>query len=535
MKAKFAYSNLQAFGLGFVMLLAPEIATAQQPVQVVQPVTHTVEALALTFPEGKTISVKLKGNERLTKANGEAKVKGKKGTTEIEIELDEMKPAAGFGGDYKTYVLWAASPEGRATNLGEFVLRGNRGKLKVSSRLQTFGLFVTAEPHFLVGKPSRFVVLEMVRPADDLKIARQVAKIAYRGEEGVYHSERESLESVPESRAEVRTDIPQAQSAVRLAAAAKAEELASKKFTEAQFALRKAEEAASGSVDKKRVQELAKEAIRLAYEAQLAAEEQATQLALDAERKAKADEQARLERERQQAELARAEEARQRAEADAARARAQAEQERSRLEAEAARLRSEEARRKEEEARRSEAEAHRAKEEAQRANEEAQRKEAESRLAAERAQQEKVALRAKLLAQFNAILPTTDSERGLVVNIGDVLFDIGKSNLRQEALLKLARFAGIVLNYPELHIESEGHTDSTGSAELNQKLSEQRAGAVRDFLVSQGLAAEKITAVGRGFAVPVADNKTADGRKKNRRVELIISGEVIGTKVGSGN
>jgi len=123
---------------------------------------------------------------------------------------------------------------------------------------------------------------------------------------------------------------------------------------------------------------------------------------------------------------------------------------------------------------------------------------------------------------------------GLVVNIGDVLFDTGKYNLRQEALLKLARFAGIILNYPELSIQSEGHTDTTGSEEFNQKLSEQRAGAVRDFLISQGLVDEKITAVGRGFAVPVADNKTADGRKKNRRVELIISGEVIGTKVGSG-
>jgi len=525
----------RVFWLVGLLLLVTGAVYAQEPVQVVRPVTHTVEALALTFPEGKTISVKLRGNERLPKANGEAKVERKKGSTEIEIELDEMKPAAGFGGDYKTYVLWAASPEGRATNLGEFVLSGNRGKLDVSSRLSTFGLFITAEPHFLVRNPSRCVVLEMVRPTEDLKIPRQAAKILYRGQQGVYHSERDSLADVPEARAEIRTDVAQAQVAVRLAAAAKAEELASKKFTEAQFALRKAEEAAAGSVDKKRVQELAKEAVRLAYESQLASEERAAQMALDAERKAKADEQARLERERQQAEVAKAEEARLRAEAEAASARAQAEQERSRREAEEARRSEEESRRAAELDRLKAEAAQRQQEEALRMEAEARRREEEARLAAEHAEQEKAALRARLLDQFNSILPTTDSERGLVVNIGDVLFDTGKFNLRQEALLKLARFAGIILNYPELSIQSEGHTDTTGSEEFNQKLSEQRAGAVRDFLISQGLTAEKVTAVGRGFAVPVADNKTADGRKKNRRVELIISGEVIGTKVGSSN
>jgi outer membrane protein OmpA-like peptidoglycan-associated protein len=251
-------------------------------------------------------------------------------------------------------------------------------------------------------------------------------------------------------------------------------------------------------VDKKKVAELAKETIRLAYEAQSLSEERSMEASLVAERQAKAEEKARLERESQQSELARAEEERRRAEAEAAQARAQAEQERSRLKAE-----------------------------------EAQRQESAARMAAERAQQEKAALRAKLLAQFNAILPTNDSERGLVVNLGDVLFDTGKYTLRQEAVVLLARFSGTVLNYPELSILSEGHTDSTGSAELNQKLSEQRANAVRDFLISQGLATEKVTSIGRGLAEPVADNQTAAGRQKNRRVELIISGEVIGTKVGT--
>jgi outer membrane protein OmpA-like peptidoglycan-associated protein len=481
-----------------LLLLLAGVEQAQEQIKVVQPVTQTVEALALTFPEGKTISVKLQGTDRLPQANGEAKVERKKGTTEIEIELDEMKPADLFGGDYNTYVLWSVSPQGLVSNAGEFILNGNRSKLNVSSRLETFGLFVTAEPHFLVKMPSRFVVMQMVRPVDNLQVPLQVAKIEYRGQQGIYQAERESLADAPEAKKEIRSDVGQAETSVRLATAAKADEFAKEKLIAAQISLQKTQEAVRGNVDKKKVAELAKETIRLAYEAQSLSEERSMEASLVAERQAKAEEKARLERESQQSELARAEEERRRAEAEAAQARAQAEQERSRLKAE-----------------------------------EAQRQESAARMAAERAQQEKAALRAKLLAQFNAILPTNDSERGLVVNLGDVLFDTGKYTLRQEAVVLLARFSGTVLNYPELSIRSEGHTDSTGSAELNQKLSEQRANAVRDFLISQGLATEKVTSIGRGLAEPVADNQTAAGRQKNRRVELIISGEVIGTKVGT--
>ena len=152
--------------------------------------------------------------------------------------------------------------------------------------------------------------------------------------------------------------------------------------------------------------------------------------------------------------------------------------------------------------------------------------------AAAKAERERQELRARLLEQFNRVLPTTDSPRGLVVNMGDVLFDTGKADLRQPAREALAKLSGIVLNYPTLHLTVEGHTDSTGTEEFNQKLSEQRANNVRDYLVSQGLSADSLTAQGFGQADPVADNKTAAGRQKNRRVEIVVSGEVIGTKIG---
>jgi outer membrane protein OmpA-like peptidoglycan-associated protein len=148
------------------------------------------------------------------------------------------------------------------------------------------------------------------------------------------------------------------------------------------------------------------------------------------------------------------------------------------------------------------------------------------------AQQEKQQLRARLLEQFNRVLPTSDTPRGLVVNMGDVLFDVGRSNLRSEAREALAKLSGIVLNYPTLHLNIEGYTDSTGSDEFNQKLSEQRAEAVQGYVIEQGLSAGGVTAKGLGKSMPVADNDTTAGRQKNRRVEIIISGEVIGEKIG---
>jgi outer membrane protein OmpA-like peptidoglycan-associated protein len=158
---------------------------------------------------------------------------------------------------------------------------------------------------------------------------------------------------------------------------------------------------------------------------------------------------------------------------------------------------------------------------------------AQQKEAAERAEREKQELRARLLEQFNRVLPTTDTPRGLVVNMGDVLFDTGKADLRSAAREALAKLSGIVLNYPTLHLNIEGHTDSTGTEEFNQKLSEMRANNVRDYLVSQGLAADSLTAQGFGQSNPIADNKTSAGRQKNRRVEIVVSGEVIGTKIGS--
>ena len=170
--------------------------------------------------------------------------------------------------------------------------------------------------------------------------------------------------------------------------------------------------------------------------------------------------------------------------------------------------------------------------EARKAAEEARREADLARLEVERAEQEKADLRRRLLFQFNMALDTRDTQRGLVVNLSDVLFDVGKYELRPIAREKLARLSGIIISYPGLVLEAEGHTDTTGSEEINLELSMRRAEAVRDYLISQGVPEDTVSSIGMGFSVPVASNDTREGRQQNRRVEIIISGEVIGTRIG---
>jgi len=156
-----------------------------------------------------------------------------------------------------------------------------------------------------------------------------------------------------------------------------------------------------------------------------------------------------------------------------------------------------------------------------------------ARQAAARAEAEKADLRAQLLGQLNSILQTRDTARGLIVNMSDVLFDTGSSTLKAGAREKLAKISGILLAHPGLTLQIEGHTDSVGSDEFNQQLSERRADSVRDFLAEQGAAASAMTAHGFGKTQPVATNDTSEGRQRNRRVELVVNGDAIGKAAAS--
>jgi outer membrane protein OmpA-like peptidoglycan-associated protein len=152
----------------------------------------------------------------------------------------------------------------------------------------------------------------------------------------------------------------------------------------------------------------------------------------------------------------------------------------------------------------------------------------QSRLAAQQANTDKAAMRARLSEQLNSILQTRDSARGLIVSMSDVLFDTGQYSLKPGAREKLAKVAGILLAYPGLNIEVGGYTDNVGGDDMNQKLSENRADSVRDYLVQEGVTTNAVTARGFGNTLPVASNDSSSGRQQNRRVELLVSGDAIG-------
>ncbi len=507
--------------LGQIPLSAGQTTT--EPVQAVREVTATRESLALTYPEGTTIGVKLRGTQRLPRASGEAKVERRRGMTEIEIELDEMKPASLFGGDFNAFVLWTVSPEGIAKNAGEFILQGNRSKLNVSTPLTTFGMFVTAEPHFLVTSPSRFVVLENTRPANNITGGLLgMSQIKYKGADGLYRFDRETLSVVDEAKGETRSDLAQAETAVDLAVRARAEQFAPAELAKAREALDKARAAAGHDTDKRQVMLLGHDVVRQAVEAQTEAEERAFQAALDAERREHVEETHRLS------------ESIKAAQSDAERARLEAEQRELQLKIEqdarsaAQKLAAEEAAKAAEEARlRRDAEerAGQAQLQAQQlatAKSEAEQEAERARQEAERARQEQERARAQMQEALSKVAETRETARGLIVNIPDILFDFNKSTLRTHGREVLSKIAGILLVAQGYNLKLEGHTDSVGSEEYNQKLSERRAESVRDYLAEAGLAPSLMTSGGFGKTQPVASNSTAAGRQRNRRVEIVI-------------
>jgi outer membrane protein OmpA-like peptidoglycan-associated protein len=466
---------------------------------------------------GGSTKVDLVGTSVAPQANGEAKVEAKKGITNIEVSVKGLFPPSKLGAELLTYVLWVVSPDGRTANVGELQIdNSGESKLKATTQLQTFSLVVTAEPYFTVRLPNEVVILEnahrkdtkgRIFPIQEYKLMRraQYEKL------GNPLALTLDLKNVP-------LEMYEARNAVDIAKSKGAEKYAPEIFSKADGGLKMAENSLARKADKKETITHARATVQFAEDARALAAQRQLEEKIKAEREAAA---AKAKAEAEAKAAAEAAEAKRRADAEAAEAKRRADAEAQR-QAELAAAREAQLKAEAESAAlkaKTEADALRAKEEAAKAE-------------AERARQAAEQLRARLLEQLNHILETKDSPRGLVVTMADVLFDTGKYDLRPPTREKLARLSGIILANPGLELEIEGHTDSTGSDELNQKLSEQRASTVRNFLVEQGLAGGTIAARGLGKTMPVADNNTAAGRQLNRRVEIIVSGEVIGTKIG---
>ena len=476
--------------------------TGTVPIYRIIVVARTTQAINYRHRSGNT-RINFQGTTLLPEARGNAQVASKQGAIRIESEFQGLQSASKFGPEYLTYVLWAISPEGRPVNLGE-VLFGTDGKskLNVTSNLQAFGMIVTAEPYFAVTQPSDVVVMENEVRADTKGQFEEVEAKYELLQRGQYELNVNPAELQP-IRTDSRTplELYEARNAVRIAKWTGAEHYASDSLNKAKVSLQSAEDYQARRGNKKSEITAAREAVQTAEDARIITvkkideERQASELQVsaDAEARAKAQADAATQQKKQ-------------AETDAAAARAQTAQNQVTSDAAAAKAQAE-------------TDAAKAK---------AQAEAEQARLAAQQAENDKAALRAKLAEQLNSVLQTRDTARGLIVNMSDVLFDTAKYTLKPGAREKLSKVAGILLAYPGLNIEVDGHTDNVGGDEYNQNLSEQRAGSVRDYLVAQGVATNSITAKGFGKTQPVGTNDTAAGRQINRRVELVVSGEAIG-------
>ena len=514
------------------ILAVPALGQAPASGSPAQNVSRTTKAVNYRGAGGST-KIDFQGTELMSSAKGEAKVQNKGNRIEIDAKFTGLDEATKFGLEYLTYVLWAVSPQGRAVNLGEIVLKNGSGEVKAITDMQTFGMIVTAEPYFAVTQPGNTVVLENVfGPATLGKVENIDASYELLGR-GIYSSSNTKIENaIFGIDRKTPLELFEARNAVRIAHIALADKYAAPTLAKAEQQLRSAEEVYARKSDKKSVEAAAREVVGTAEEARVMAVKQKAEE--DAQAKIAADKKAAEEREAK-ARADAAAEAQRRLEAEAARKQAEAAQ------ADAVRMK-QEAEKAAQEAARQKAEAEKAsaaalaqQQAAQAAAEQAARDRAaaqaeteKARQAAAQAEAEKAQLRAQLLAQLNSILQTRDSARGLIVNMSDVLFDTGSYTLKPGAREKLAKISGILLAHPGLTLQIEGHTDSVGSDEYNQQLSERRADSVRDFLAEQGVPVSSITARGFGKTQPVASNDTPEGRQRNRRVELVVNGSAIG-------
>ena len=522
---------MKKFSLAIVLFAVA--ASAQTPAPA-PTVSRTTKAVHYRL-QGGTTKVDFHGTDLLQRAAGEARVEGKKTNFEIEVKFQGVEEATKFGLEYLTYVLWAVSPEGRPVNLGELNLdHSGNAHLKAYTDLQTFGMIVTAEPYFAVTQPGNMVVMEsapLTGAAGENIDARY--ELVTRG---TYSSTNTHIQdAIFGIDSKTPLELFEARNAVRIAHIAAADKYAASILSKAGQQLMHAEEVYRQKQNKAAIEAAAKEATETAEEARLMAvkqkaEDEAQAAAAAREAKARADAEAEAKR-RADAEAAKAQAEQARAQAE----QAKAEAERMKQEAQAA---AQEAARQKDEAEKAKAEAiaqqqvlaaETDKARAAAAQSDNLRQQAET--LRQQAEKEKQDLRARLLQQLNSILATRDSARGLISNMSDVLFRSGSYELLPGARERLAKVSGIVLAYPSLHLSVEGHTDSVGTDDYNQQLSEHRAQSVRDYFVQQGIQSTTIEARGFGKTESIASNDTPEGRQQNRRVELVLSGDAIGSTV----
>jgi outer membrane protein OmpA-like peptidoglycan-associated protein len=420
---------------------------------------------AVLYPDGQKTDIKFQATERAPKATLAGNIQMQQGQAQLEIKWSKLEPALLFGGDANCWVLWTVTPDGTAQSLGELPVRaGGSSTARFSTPFKQFALMVTAEPLPIVRRPSDLVAFLSMPSA--LKTAKN-APFAFGGFRTGMAREKESIAGL-QYKEKTPVELQQARKAVALMDRYEAEKYAQEPARNARVSMGQAEDAYAGRVGKSSdVLNLSLTTVALASEAVRLAIKQVE------ESKSKQVEAQRLaELSQMQAETEAEKAARLKIEADLA----TVQQQKAQVEAEREQIR-----------------------------------------------RERDALAQRLSGALGTVAATERTGRGLVVSMaGNILFGRGRADLTPDAKISLAKLSGILMMIQTANIQVEGHTDSTGTDATNQKLSLERATAVKTFLKTQGVDEARITATGIGSARPVAPNATPEGRAKNRRVEIVI-------------
>jgi len=520
-----------------------------------------VELQSVAFPEKRAVDLPIVNRPAAPAARVSAEVIHRQGQAKIEISFSKMKPAILFGGDVTCYVVWAITRDGNTENLGELLTPKSSGRLTFYSGQKNFALAITAESYHLVSRPSELLMFRNVGPIDHSNL---VSSFQF---DGFVEAPEHHMDGISHLKwdSDVPLELLQARKAFQLARGIDAEKHSAQIYGEAAEALSHANAIARQTNHGRELLDASRRAVALSNEAlnisvhrieairveqELARRREETaaleRRAAEAE-KATVEAQRLTERAQDEARLARTERERTASETAALRTEkagletamvqmrqeknelqiesGQLSRDKSSLEGEALLLRQEKAA-LEALSERLQGDKARLEEESaslRRDRDALEIEKIEQQRLAEKLQYEKDEVTGRLQSALSHVAETTNSARGYVVNLPDILFDVNEATLKPAAQLRLAKLAGILLILPDQHVQIEGHTDSTGSVDHNLTLSQHRANAVLSLLAFQGLDRMRLEAIGFGMERPMADNATSEGRRRNRRVELVIS------------
>jgi outer membrane protein OmpA-like peptidoglycan-associated protein len=492
------------------MIACAGVVMARQETATSQWIAVKRKTLAIRYKNDDSTSVNMVGSAIAPRALGKAEIKNKNGSTHIKLEMVGLGNPQAIGPYYTTFVLWAIAPEGQADNLAELTVTA-KIDIEVTTNFQTFGLIITAEPHSAVKLPSPVIVAEnTLRQGTEGGI--QASSIDYSGDPGTFYAASSTSDSPLLADYNTPLLILGARRAVEIATRAGARRYAEPELREAEVKLAALEQSwPERRKDQAKYSGAAHDVMRIAENARTQAVEHHTQARLEGERRDAAFTIVQAQSETDRAQI----------EADRATQQAATDREamsQAQIETAVARTRADRAQKETDNAKSNE-------EIALAAAAGARLETAGARLETQVMKKQQSDAQQRLYVSLSEILETRREARGLIVNLSDVLFDSNKATLKPGAREKLSKLAGILLAYPgSYRMQIEGHTDSIGSEDYNQKLSEDRAESVHAYLIHASLPTDKMAGV-RGFGKirPVATNDTPEGRQTNRRVEIVIS------------